>query len=99
MSEVKIKISIIHNFYLTPILLPIDLETNRDYIWNRIPKEYLTKILRDQNINIDVLSERLQTHLISRNALNKMLNDDFSGFLEEREKTIKGEIRKLLEIF
>jgi len=77
----------------------IDLKTNRDYIWNRIPKEYLTKIMKDQNINVDVLSDRLKTHLISRNALNKMLNDDFSGFLEEREKTIKEEIRKLLEIF
>lgn len=74
----------------------IDNKTNRDYIWNKIPKDYLDKIMKDQNIKKDELAERLQTHLISKEALDKIFEDDFNSFLNEREKTFKGELKKIL---
>ncbi len=70
-------------------------KTNR-FISNKDPSEYLTEIMKTQNIDRDSLKTRLSTHLISDVAFECLMNDDFTGFIKEREKTISEEFKKLL---
>ncbi len=69
--------------------------TNKE-ISNIEPAKYLDKFTKEQK-NSDVeMAQRLKTHLISKEAFEKMLYDDFNGFLTEREKSIKEKIKELL---
>jgi hypothetical protein len=43
------------------------------------------------------LEELLQDHFISLRALDCLLNDDFDGFIVEREKTLKEHILTLVD--
>ena len=52
--------------------------------------------MKDQNLSKDGLARRLQSHLINKGTFDKMLDDDLNGFLDERERLIKKEIKKLL---
>ena len=63
---------------------------------NKTPSEYLTGIIKHQNIDKNELQYRLSTHLISPKAFEYLLKDDFKGFIKEREQTILDEFEKLL---
>ena len=43
------------------------------------------------------LQELMADHFISPAAIERMLEDDFDGFIEEREKTITKHIASLLD--
>ena len=73
-------------------------KTNR-YISNKDPSIYLNEIMKEQKIDKEELKKRLATHLISSEAFECMLNDDFTGFIKEREKTIRNEFSQLLNGF
>jgi len=75
----------------------IDKDTNRKFISDKDPSEYIKKIMESQNLDKTKLQKRLSTHLISPEAFECMLRDDFNGFIKAREKTIKEEIIKLVE--
>jgi len=72
-------------------------KTNR-YISNKDPSAYLTEIMNDQKISKEKMKERLATHLISSEAFDCMLNDDFAGFVKAREKTIREKLESVLQL-
>lgn len=75
----------------------IDKETNRKIIGDKNPSEYLKNIMESQNETKEILQKRLSTHLISSEAFDCLLRDDFQGFIKAREKTIREEIMRLVE--
>ena len=66
------------------------------FISNKNPSVYLTEIINKQNISRDELQKRLSTHLISSTAFECLMNDDFAGFIKEREQTIREEFKKIV---
>jgi len=70
-------------------------KTNQ-FFTNKDPSEYLNEIMKTQNIDKDELQQRLSTHLISPSAFEHLMNDNFTGFIKEREKTIREEFKKLV---
>ncbi len=72
-------------------------KTNRG-ISNKDPSAYITEIMNDQKITKEKMKERLATHLISSEAFECMLNDDFGGFIKAREKTIREKLENILEL-
>ncbi len=72
-------------------------DTNISKISNKLPSEYLNEMI-DQGIvgGFDELVEFMRPHLISKNALEFLLEDDFDGFIIEREKTLKDHILRLV---
>lgn len=70
-------------------------KTNK-HLGNKNPSEYLHTIMKEQNIEKTELQKRLATHLISSSAFECMLNDDFAGFIRERQKTIGQEFKRLI---
>ena len=70
-------------------------ETNR-FFSNQSPSKYLAAIMDDQNIGKVELQKNLSTHLISKEAFECLLADNFKGFIKEREKTIRGEFQRLV---
>lgn len=75
---------------------PLTPDTNRKVIRDRLPNDYLAEIFKDND------SERvyqvLDTHLISRTAVDILLRDpftpeDYTAFLAERQRTIKRRLR------
>lgn len=74
--------------------------TNKHVISDKLPNKYLSDLLRKLGDN-EKLYSLMNTHLISRKAVDILMREnfsekDFDEFLDEREKTIKTEIRKLL---
>ena len=72
-------------------------KTNR-YITNKDPSVYITEIMNEQKISKEKMKERLATHLISSDAFDCMLNDDFKGFVKAREKTIQEKLEIALKL-
>lgn len=82
--------------------VPLSAETNKEIIGDRLPNEYLRDML-DSAEDEDSIYELLNTHLLSRRAIEILLRDpftidDFQEFIEERESTILKEIHQLVEI-
>jgi len=66
-------------------------------IRNKKPSDYLGIMLDGKKIgNEQSVKDILREHLISETAYNCLLDDDFDGFVNEREKTIKEHINKVL---
>ena len=63
-------------------------ETNGE-ISNKKPSEYLQLIMEKRNINGKDLYKIMESHLISRKALQHMWEDNYDEFIIERENTIK----------
>ena len=70
-------------------------KTNR-YLADKAPSEYLAAIMRDRKMSRDNLQRLLATHLISTDAFECLLRDDFRGFIGAREQTILAEFKRLL---
>lgn len=71
-------------------------DTNRRFIRNRNPSDYLRDIMKTQGIDESALKKRLKTHLISSDAFDCLLRDDFDGFVNARKNSIKDACRKML---
>ena len=69
-------------------------ETNR-WITNKDPSDYLTEIMNMQHIDEKEMRRRLETHLISSEAFDCMLKNDFEGFINAREKTVAEEMNRM----
>jgi hypothetical protein len=67
-------------------------DTNRDYIRNAKPSEYLSRIMNDQHLSKEEMIDRLRTHLISPDAYQSMQEDNFQKFIADRSKTIEAEL-------
>jgi hypothetical protein len=75
----------------------ISRETNRNYIKDKKPSVYVEKIRNDQPTPDDrFFVQRMATHLISSDAIEAMMKDNFNQFISLRPSKIK-EI--LLSIF
>ena len=74
----------------------LDGSTNRDYIRNKKPADYLKKIIADQSITESTLRKRLESHLISRKAYDCLVRDDFDGFVEARKARICEVLKRLI---
>ena len=74
----------------------LERDTNRDYIRDSKPSEYIHRIMSEQGIGQDEMKRRLQTHLIPTNAFLSMLEDDFGSFLKHRDETLKNELKSLI---
>ena len=70
--------------------------TNRQFIQNQNPSEYIHKIIQTQAIDEDTLRARMKTHLISPEAFECLLQDDFNGFVDARKMAVNDEYRKLI---
>ena len=46
--------------------------------------------------NRDELEKLMEAHFISSDALDCLFDDDFDGFIAEREKALKGHILTLM---
>jgi predicted HTH transcriptional regulator len=68
-------------------------ETNKK-IKNRNPKDYYQDILKIIG-NEKKVEEIMATHLISPLAIKCMQENDFDGFIKERERTIIDELKKV----
>jgi len=74
-------------------------ETNRNIIADKLPNEYLPELI-ERNGRAAV-QQILSSHLVSEKALEILLRqpftpDDFTEFINEREKTIRNELELLL---
>lgn len=74
---------------------PLSPETNRNIIRNRMPNEYLKEMLEKNDE--DKFYRVLESHLISRKAVDILLRDpftaeDYNEFIEERKKSILAAI-------
>ena len=72
---------------------PISALTNRVVINDRMPNEYIKEML-DHSTNKEKVYEALETHLISRSAVeillkNPFTKEDYFKFIAEREKSIR----------
>lgn len=81
---------------------PLSSKTNKEIIKERLPNIYLRKML-DKAKNKEDIYKLLESHLISRKAVEILLREDFSKndyyeFIEERKKTIMKEVKKILRI-
>jgi len=81
---------------------PLSSKTNKEIIKERLPNIYLRKML-DKTKNKEDIYKLLESHLISRKAVEILLREDFSKndyyeFIEERKKTIMKEVKKILRI-
>ncbi len=78
---------------------PLSAETNRDVINDKLPNEYLPKLITTNGK--DEVEKILDSHFISTKALNILLRnpftpEDFEEFIIERQKTIFDAIENLL---
>ena len=72
-------------------------ETNKHRISNKRPSTYLYELVDDGVVdNEPELAEIMADHFISPAALDCMLEDDFDGFIRERELTLMRHISTLV---
>jgi hypothetical protein len=72
-------------------------ETNKNKIRNKRPSVYLTELLESDAIDSrGELEELMKDHFISSEALDCLFDDDFDGFIAEREITLKKHMLTLL---
>jgi len=81
---------------------PLSDETNRLVIADKLPNIYLREMI-EKSKNPEQVYELLESHLISRKAVDILMKKDFSKkdfeeFINERQKTIIDEIKKLLKV-
>lgn len=77
---------------------PLSKETNRLIIHDKLPSVYLKKMFDENSLNTDKVFKVLESHLISRKAVEILLRNDFSKedyfeFILERKKTIVETIK------
>jgi len=73
-------------------------ETNKHRISNKKPSTYLTEMIDKGVVENDSELEGLMAdHFISPAAIERMLEDDFDGFIREREKTMTKHISSLVD--
>ena len=65
------------------------------WITDKDPSDYLTEIMNMQHIDEKEMRRRLETHLISSEAFDCMLKNDFEGFVNAREKTVAEEMDRM----
>jgi hypothetical protein len=78
---------------------PLSSETNRHWINDKLPNDYLPKLIANSGEN--AVRANLETHFISPRAFDILLRDplqrsDFEEFVAERERTIMDAIENLL---
>lgn len=78
---------------------PLTSDTNRNIIREKLPNEYLPELI-EENGEATVLSI-LESHFISKTALNTLLRkpfstDDYEDFIAERHRTLLDGIENLL---
>lgn len=78
---------------------PLTSDTNRKVIGNKLPNEYLPKLIEENGI--EQVRGMMESHLISSKALDILLRtpftpDDFDEFISERQKSIQDAIENLL---
>jgi hypothetical protein len=72
-------------------------ETNKNKISNKKPSTYLNEMLESGVVDSrEGLEELMEGHFISNAALDRLFNDDFDGFIAEREKTLKEHMLALI---
>ena len=76
---------------------PLLQETNIK-IKNKKPSKYVKEIARKLK-DETALEKLMKTHLISPKALKCLRQDDFDGFIKERNISIKKELKKTIGIF
>ncbi len=74
----------------------LDSDTKRKILKNKPPSKYIREIIDVQRIDESLMRKRLETHLISDDAFDCLLNDDFEKFVHERAKTIRATLRRLI---
>lgn len=72
---------------------PLTPETNRSIIHKQLPNVYLKKMFDDNSHNHDKVYKVLESHFVSRKAVDILLREDFNKddyfeFINERKKTI-----------
>ena len=73
-------------------------KTNKHLIRNKRPSIYLTELMeKNPEVTRVQLEELLTAHFISPQALDCLMDDDFGGFIAERERTLKEHILTLVE--
>lgn len=76
----------------------ISRETNRNYIKDKKPSLYVKKIRKDQpTLSDDDFIKRMETHLINRDAINALMEDDYDRFISLRKSKIKEVLISLFE--
>lgn len=78
---------------------PLSAETNRHVISNRLPNEYLPKLIEENDE--ETVRSILESHFISSEALRILLldpfgPDEFEAFINERQRSLQEAIRSLL---
>ena len=110
LSGNKISLEKIEDHHIFPIKSGLKL-VNENSILNRTligrktnqkihrkkPSIYLREMKKQQN-SWDKVRENLSLHLINEEAFQAMKNDDYQKFLRERERTIKEEMKKKIQI-
>jgi hypothetical protein len=71
-------------------------ETNGSILSSR-PSQYLEEVKKRLDGDETRMKALMEKHIISINALGCMKNDDYDGFITEREKTMKEKLIALLD--
>jgi hypothetical protein len=72
-------------------------ETNKHKIGNKKPSVYLSELISEGVVEgREELEKLMEAHFISGAALDCLFDDDFDGFIAEREKAIKKHILTLI---
>jgi hypothetical protein len=72
-------------------------ETNKHRISNKKPSIYLNDMMQRGIVaNRDELEKLMEAHFISSAALDCLFDDNFDGFIAEREKTLKEHVLTLM---
>lgn len=80
--------------------MPLTVQTSKEFVGDRMPNDYLRELLEERN-DIDIRTI-LEKHCITKDAFDVLIKepftkDDFREFLSIRSRTIKKQIRNLLE--
>ena len=70
--------------------------TGRKFLKGRMPSEYIKKIMEEQNVTESTMRGVLKTHLISDDAFDCMLRDDFAGFVNARRDAVCETLKSLI---
>lgn len=104
-------VSKIHDHHIFPTKCGLKLSEKKDSILNRTliyddtnrdissdkPSMYYEKIYKKFG-SLERVQQLMKTHLISKEALDYLREDDFDNFILKREEMIKAELKKLVGV-
>src|SRR5690606_12392931 len=75
--------------------------TNRDIISDRMPSDYIRELIQKNGGSRNAeqkVRDLFKQHCINDSAFDKLMNDDYFGFIDERKKSVQFELTTTCKI-